>query len=157
MSSNNARLHDKMVRLLPEATENEQITASCIAGLLARVADSDMQIDERERTAMKEALAQWTALKNKTIEAAVNMAVEEIKDLAGIENHKYCQPLNDLMDTDQRYHLLESLFAIAASDGSADHQEVEEIRLITQGLLLEHKHFISARSTVLSQLKALKK
>lgn len=146
-----------MACLLPDATENEQVTATCIAGLLARVAGSDMEIHEKERISMKEALGQWTSLKDKTIEAAVDLAVEEIKELAGMENHKYCLSLNDLMDTDDRYHLLESLFAIAASDGSADHHEVEEIRLISKELLLEHKHFISARSTVLSQLKALKK
>jgi hypothetical protein len=46
---------------------------------------------------------------------------------------------------------------IAASDGGASSREAKEIRIIAQGLKLEHKHFISAQATVLEKLDALKK
>ena len=156
-SDEHSRLYQKVHKLLPEASENQLIETACIAGLLARVAYTDMSIDKAERDSIKEALISWTNLPEKIVEAIIALSVEEIKDLAGMENHKYCQGLNQVMDSDQKYHLLESLFAIAASDGSADGKEVEEIRVITSGLLLEHKHFLSARTTVLAQLQALKK
>ena len=74
-----------------------------------------------------------------------------------MEDHKYTDPLNDMLTNEQRYKVLEGLFALAASDGNAEQLESEEIRIISKGLLLEHKHFISARATVLNSLGALKK
>ena len=152
------RLYQKARVLLPsQASEDQLIKTTCLAGLLARVAYTDLDIDKNEKECMQQSLGQWMgpSLSKDEVEAVVNLAIEEIQELAGLENHKYCYPLNDLMDTSEKYHLLESLFAIAASDGKADHGEVEEIRVIATGLRLEHKHFIAARATVLKHLQAL--
>ncbi|MFT6604717.1 MAG: putative tellurite resistance protein B-like protein, partial [Bacteriovoracaceae bacterium] len=97
-----------------------------------------------------------TKLSAEEIDAIVAVSIDEIKDLSGLENHKYCPPLVEILEKDQRYGLLESLFQIAASDGNVEDNESEEIRLITTGLNLEHKHYISARATVLEFLGALR-
>ena len=48
------------------------------------------------------------------------------------------------------------LFSVAASDGNADNLESEEIRTISKGLGLEHKHFVAARMSVKEYLGSLK-
>lgn len=150
------RLQQKVASLLPNSDNEEKLLVACVAGLLARVAYIDFKIHESELLKMRGALNEWTDLDSHDIQAIVTLAIEEIKDLAGLENHTYCAPLNELLNPDQRYALLEGLFALAASDGEVESRESEEIRLITQGLRLEHKHFIAARATVLEHLKALK-
>lgn len=153
---NLSRLHDKLEALFPQDDEEEIVKMACMAGLLARVAYCDLDLDAKEAKRMQELLKQFTFLDAKHTEKVVQTAVEDIKDLSGLENHKYCPPLNELLDNHQRYQFLESLFAVAASDGEVSSQESEEIRNISKGLLLEHKHYISARATVTKQLGILK-
>ncbi|MBT5094632.1 MAG: hypothetical protein HOM21_10335 [Halobacteriovoraceae bacterium] len=151
-----SRLVHKLRQLLPNSSDSELLKNACIAGLLARVAYADMKIDPQEIIGMQKALTQWSELDPAQVEVVTTVAVEEMVELAGIENHRYCPSLNELMNNDQKYNLLKSLFNIAASDGSVESVEAEEIRLICQGLLLEHKHFISAQATVIEFLAALK-
>lgn len=153
---NLSRLHDKLESLFPEDNEEDIIKMACMAGLLARVAYCDLKLDDNEVQRMKELLNQFTFLDAEHTDKVVQTAIEDIKDLSGLENHKYCPPLNDLLDTHERYQILESLFAVAASDGEVSGQESQEIRNISKGLLLEHKHFISARATVSEKLGVLK-
>ena len=152
-----SQLHDKLAAQLPEAPEDELIEIACIAGLLARVAYVDFDIDTREVYSMKNILKEWTNLPEKDIDAIVHLAIDEIKDLAGLENHKYCHPLNDILNNDQKYDLLKALFAIAASDEEVEQVENEEIRIICRGLRLQHNYYVSARATVLEKLGVLKK
>lgn len=150
-------LYTKIKELLPNATESELILVACVSGLFARVIYIDFEVHKNEVVKMKSALERWTNLDCEKIKVIVELSIEEIKDLSGLENHLYGKPLNDILPRDQRYSLLESLFAIAASDGRADEAESEEIRIIAKGLGLEHKHFISARATVLEYIGALQK
>lgn len=150
-------LHKKIEKLLPNATDDEHILVACTSGLFARVIYIDFEVHKNEVSKMKSALQQWTKLGAEEIDAIVSISIEEIKNLSGLENHKYCPPLVKILDNDHRYGLLESLFQIAASDGTVEDQESEEIRLIATGLNLEHKHFISARASVLEYLGALRK
>jgi uncharacterized tellurite resistance protein B-like protein len=150
-------LQKKLSSLLTETTESELIKIACISGLFARVVSSDMVVDDGEMEVMRHSLKKWGKLPSNEADAAAKIAVEDNKELAGIENHKYCSPLLDLMSADERYHLLESLFAIAAGDGSVIGAESEEIRAISKGLMLSHNHFVAARATVLKQLQSLKK
>lgn len=149
-------LHKKVEALLPDASEEEHILVACVAGLFARVIYIDFEVHKNEIVKMKDSLEKWTNLPEDKINAIVELSLKEIKELAGLENLKYSHPLNKIIHKDQRYALLESLFQIAASDGHVDEMESEEIRVIATGLLLEHKHFISARASVLEYLSALK-
>lgn len=155
--SKGSRLEQKTKDLLPEANEEKQVIVACVAGLFARVAHNDMDVKKEEVQNMTEKLGKSCTLNNTQAHAIATLAIQEVQDLAGLENHKYCQPLNDLLNESQKYTLLESLFALAACDGQVTNEESEEIRLIAKGLLLEPQHFISARAKVIEQLSALKK
>ena len=156
-STQHSGLYNKVKEFLPEATESELVLVACVSGLFARVIYIDFEVHKNEVVKMKSVLGHWTKLDAEKIKAIVELSIDEIKDLAGLENHLYAHPLVDIIERDQRYSLLESLFAIAASDGHVDEAESEEIRIIAKGLGLEHKHFISARATVLDYIGALKK
>ncbi len=152
-----SRLHQKIENLLPNHNEEYQLKLACLSGLLARVAYADMDIAESEREKIAETLKKWTELSDHEIDVVSNLACDEVIDLSGLENTRYCHPLSEIMTHTERFSLLKALFAIAAADGSVEHVESEEIRHIAKGLLLEHKHYISARATVLDKLKALQK
>ena len=151
-----SRLHKKVGELLPEQSEESHILIACLSGLLARVAFNDLKIDENEKDVIESSLKAWTDLTPDQCSAVATLCLSEVKDLAGIENHLYCLPLRESLSESKRYSLIESLFAVAAADGSVDNSEAEEIRNINNGLLLEHKHFISAKATVLDKIGALK-
>jgi len=151
-----SRLQMKLEKILPNYPEKELIKVTCLSGLLARVAFIDLEVHEGEVEAMKKAISDWTQLKESEIEVIVKIALEEIKELSGIQNHKYCHPLNDLLNNEEKLDILKMLFAIAAGDDTVSEEEGEEIRLICKGLLLEHPHFVAAKSTVFEKLGAIK-
>ena len=155
-SDNRNTLLSKIKSLLPNKSDKQYQIITCVAGLLARVAYTDFTIDPGEEESMKVALKTWTNLNNEDVDAIVKISLDEIKNLAGLENHLYTSALHEHLSKDERYQLLESLFAVAAADGNVENQESEEIRLIATGLRLSHQHFISARATVLDKLGALK-
>jgi uncharacterized tellurite resistance protein B-like protein len=149
-----SRLHDKISHLLLETPaladksqkeDDELIKIACLAGLLARVAYIDFDVDDEERKQMKKVLIDVVHLDKEEAYLVVDLAVDEIKDLSGLENHKYCHPLNNILDNQQKFDLVLALFSIAASDGEISELESEEIRLINKGLELEHQHYVAAR------------
>lgn len=154
-----SRLHDKIEALFPEKNKNgdeeEIVILACEAGLLARVAYCDFDLSDDEKKQIKTHLQNFAGLSLQEAQAVADLAIEEIKDLAGLENQKYAHPLIDLLDNDRRYQLVMALFAIAASGGEVSEKESEEIRQITTSLNLEHKHFIAARATVKEKLGVL--
>ncbi len=151
-----SRLHQKVSELLPNQSDDQLLKIACLSGLMARIAYNDLVIDENERQVILKSLKDWSHLNDKEATAVADLCLSEVKDLAGVENHLYCLPLRESLSLDERYRIIVSLFAVAAADGTVENSESEEIRNINHGLLLEHKHFISARSTVLEKLGALK-
>ena len=105
---------------------------------------------------MEKALKEWTTFSDEEIKSIVEISIEHIKELAGLENHLYVYRLKEVLDRDTRFSVVESLFAIAASDGVVENVESEEIRIIVKGFDLSDKHFLVARAKVSDKLKALK-
>ncbi len=149
-------LHHKVEKYFPSSNEREVIIATCIAGLCARVAYVDLDISREEIETLKDILSKWTRLSEESIECIGNMAVEEMKELSGLENHLYATPLNDVLDKREKLEVLVALFALSAADGVVSNLESEEIRLIAKSLCISDQHFIAARATVAKSLGALK-
>ncbi len=152
-----SRLHQKISDNFPNKDDEFHLKAACLSGLMARIAYADLKIDSSEKETISQSLITWMEMNETEANNLADLCLEEIKDLAGIENHLYCLPLRESLSVMDRYKIIETLFAVAAADGNVENLEGEEIRNINQGLLLEHKHFISARSTVLEHLGSLKK
>jgi uncharacterized tellurite resistance protein B-like protein len=150
-------LHEKLHLALPDAAEDRLVVVACLAGLMARIAYVDFKVTAEEEQHIKIALANWTDFDGKTIDVIAHTAIEEIKELAGIDNHLYVHALKEYFSAPELYKLIEALFALAASDGEVIGLEAEEIRVICKGFDLSNQHYLSARATVLEQLSALKK
>jgi uncharacterized tellurite resistance protein B-like protein len=148
-------LHYELQEKFPDSSEEELIKLTCISGLLARVAYVDFHLDDDEKTHMNEALTKMTEFSTQEINGIVEIAINHIKELAGLENHKYVYSLKEVMDRSERYKVVEALFALAASDGVVENVESEEIRLIVKSFDLSDKHFLAARAKVSDKLKAL--
>ncbi len=149
-------LRQKIIDHFPGEDETRQILLASISGLCARVAYVDFEVCSKETKAIKEALTKWMELNSNEASFVANLAISEVKELAGLDTRNYCTALNDLLDNSRKLHLLETLFQISAADGNVEQHESEEIRIISKGLLLEQKHFIAARATVASYIGALR-
>lgn len=154
--NDHGQLHRTLQNKYPTLDENELIKITCIAGLFARVAYVDFHLDESEKEHMHYVLTQWTNFSDDEVSSIVDIAIENIKELAGLENHLYVHRLKEVLDRDSRYTIVESLFALAASDGVVENIESEEIRIIVKGFGLSDQHFLAARAKVSDKLKALK-
>ncbi len=152
-----SRLHEKITMGFPQKDEDFHLKAACLSGLMARVANADLDVCENEESLIYESLKTWFSMSEEEAKTLAGLCVEEIVDLAGIENHLYCLPLRESLSEEERFKILEVLFAIAAADENVENKENEEIRNIGKGLLLEHKHFIAARAQVIQHLGSLKK
>ena len=71
-------IHDRLKTALPETEETELVVIACIAGLMARVAYSDLEIDERESKAMRIGLKEFTDLSPSEIDILVTILPLEI-------------------------------------------------------------------------------
>jgi len=149
-------LHYELQEKFPDSSEEELIKLTCISGLLARVAYVDFHLDDNEKEHMNKALTQMTEFSAQEISGIVEIAITHIKELAGLENHKYIYSLKEVMDRSERYKVVEALFALAASDGVVENVESEEIRMIVKGFDLSDKHFLASRAKVSDKLKALR-
>lgn len=149
-------LFKELSKTFPDLEEKELVIASCISGLLARVAYVDFHLDPKEVEEMDNLIQGFDF--NLNIDSAVlaNMAITHIKDMAGLDNHLYVHPLREILSQDERYKVLQSLFLVAASDGNVDNLESEEIRIICKGLELSNQHFTVARAEVAKYIGALK-
>jgi uncharacterized tellurite resistance protein B-like protein len=150
-------LHYELKEKFFSLEESELIKVTCIAGLLARVAYVDFRLDPEEETNMKFALKEMTTFSTEDIDSIVEISIKHIKELAGLENHKYVYSLKEILDKNARYEVVVALFYLAAADGVVENLESEEIRLIVKGLDLGDQHFLAARAKVSDKLGALKR
>lgn len=150
------RIHQKLKAEFSQFTENKLIIMACLSGLLARVAYVDFKVTEDEKEQIKNSLVQWLNLTKEEAITIADIAIEEMTELSGLDSRIYCTPLVELLDVDTRYHILETLFEIAASDGEVENKEINEIQFISNSLVLEKKYFLAAQATVKEHLNSLK-
>ena len=149
-------LSSKLQKLFPGENSDKFLIFACISGLMARIAWCDLDIQRKEVEHMKKSLRDWMELPQEDIDTIVTVALEHTKELAGVESYKYTEFLSKHFERGKRFGLLKALFALAASDGTVAERESEEIRIVSKGLLLERKHFIAAKATVLEFLGSLR-
>jgi uncharacterized tellurite resistance protein B-like protein len=126
-----------------EIPEIELRRLSLAGGLMARVAYADNQVSENENQVIIGALQKyWGKSQAEAVVIAECAAAEMTKD---IDYYRLTREFFDATNEDERVRFLDVLFAVAAGDGQASFAEIEEIRTISNGLLLSHKQFIDAK------------
>lgn len=127
------------------------------ACLLSRVAHVDFKITETESQKMEEVLIKLGNLSPELAVLVIEMAKMQNRLFGGTENFLYSREFLDISTYEERVHLLECLFAVAAADQSVTTEETNEIRQIASELKIEHHDYVGAKQTVREFLEVLKR
>lgn len=116
----------------------------CLAGgLMARVAFVDREFTKDELKAMETVLQDGWGISQSEAKVVTEVAVSEIGKT--LDYYRMTRQFFNLTSEAERLAFLDVLFTIAASDGCASHEEIEEIRIISNVLKLTHQQFIQAK------------
>ncbi len=127
--------------------EDNELRKLCLAaGIMAIIAWVDLDISQKEKTAIKKALCdRWALDANK---AAVVTELACSRALKGLDRYRLCRSFFECTDYDERKLFLEALFAVANSSENTSVDEIEEIRTISNLLRVHHEDFINAKLTI---------
>jgi uncharacterized tellurite resistance protein B-like protein len=135
------RLHVEQSALdIPEADLRK---LSLAGGLMANVAHVDKNVSEVEFAAMVQALQTHWVVDEKTAVFITEVAVSEAAKK--LDHHRTVRQFANRTTPEERRHFLDVLFAVAAADGLAAYDEIEEIRAIARTLNLTREAFIEAK------------
>jgi uncharacterized tellurite resistance protein B-like protein len=112
-------------------------TLSLAGGVMARVAQVNPQVTDAEVDTMVEALQPEEAA------FVAGVAVSETASL--LDQSRLVREFADACGPEERAEFLDVLFAVAAADGEATYDEIEELRTIARWLKLSHEQFIEAK------------
>lgn len=111
-------------------------------GLLALIGRVSADVDAAERAAMIAQLQSAWALPPESAALVVEIALADGEKL---DLYRLAREFTEVTTEADRRAFLDALFAVAAADSRASFEEIEEIRLISQGLKLSHQEFIDAK------------
>lgn len=118
------------------------------AGLLGRVAYADLELAAEELAGIEQVLEEVHDFGQENARQVVELIEKERVQLLSIEDYVYTRLLNEVSSRQEKVELLKVLFRVAAADGTVAEPEEATIRLVCQGLLLDHADFIAARLLV---------
>ena len=125
----------------------------CLAGgLMARVAFVDRDFTEDELRTIGEVLQEDWGISKTEATIVTEVAVSEIGQT--LDYYRMTRQFFNLTSETERLTFLDVLFNIAASDGRASHEEIEEIRMISNVLKLTHQQFIQAKLKLPREMRA---
>lgn len=125
---------------IPEAALRK---LSLAGGLMAKVAHVDEDVSEAEFGAMVQALQTHWEVEEETAVFITEVTVSEAAKK--LDHHRTVRQFASHTTPDERRHFLDVLFAVAAADGLAAYDEIEEIRAIARTLNLPREAFIEAK------------
>lgn len=147
------KITQKLEALDPKVAKYNALFAS----ILSRVAHVDFDISDEETKKMEEILIKLGHLSPDLAVLVTEIAKSQNKLLGGVENFLFTREFVQVASREEREHLLECLFAVAASDENVSTQEANEIAQIAKELKLEHSEYVAARSKYREHLAVLKK
>jgi uncharacterized tellurite resistance protein B-like protein len=122
------------------ASQLERLDASrakylaAFAYVLARIAHADLDIDAAETSEMERSLAAISDLSKGERALVVEIAKSQARLLGGTENYVVTREFRAISTPEQRWRLLQCLYAVAAADGSISTIESSELVAIAEEL-----------------------
>ncbi|MGD8818777.1 MAG: TerB family tellurite resistance protein [Anaerolineae bacterium] len=126
-----------------DLSEKQLRTLSLAGGIMAQIAHINPQITDDEVGRMVDALETYWHLSTEQAAFVASVAISETASL--LDRYRLTREFADACTYEERVEFLDVLFAVAAADGKASYEEIEEIRQITQILKLTHEEFIEAK------------
>jgi uncharacterized tellurite resistance protein B-like protein len=124
--------------------------------ILSRVANADRDISSEETQIMERILASQGQLSADQASVVVKMAKMRNELFGGTDNFLVTREFSRIATRDQKFALLDCLFAVSAASDDISTEENAEIRQIASELGLEHSDFIQVRLSWKDRLSVLK-
>jgi uncharacterized tellurite resistance protein B-like protein len=112
-------------------------------GVMAQVARVNPQVTDAEVDAMVDALETHWHLAPDQASFVAGVAISEAATL--MDRYRLVRQFANACGPEDCAEFLDVLFAVAAADGEASFEEIEEIRAIAESLKLSHEQFIDAK------------
>lgn len=145
------RIAERLGRLEPEQARY----LAAFAYVLARVAHADLHFDETETSSMREIVELLAELSPEESELVVEIAKSQARLLGGTENYVVTREFRKMTTREQKGKLLESLYAVAAADGTISAAESHEILAIAEELGFTRPEALALRSAYREHLAEL--
>jgi uncharacterized tellurite resistance protein B-like protein len=129
-----------------DLAEDTLRTLSLAGGVMAQIARVNPSVTDREVAVMEDALQDYWHLTRKQAAFVVEVAVSETA--SHLDRYRLAREFADACTYEERADFLNVLFAVAAADGQATFEEIEEIRTIARTLKLPHEAFIDAKLAI---------
>jgi DNA-binding response OmpR family regulator/tellurite resistance protein len=126
-----------------ELGEDTLRTLSLAGGVMAQIARVNPQVTEAEETVIVDALQTHWHLTHEQSTFVAEVAVDETA--SHLDRYRLAREFADVCTYEERVNFLDVLFAVAAADGQASYDEIEEIRQISRTLKVPHQAFIDAK------------
>ena len=130
---------------------------AAFAYVLARVAHADLETAEEESAAMRAIVRELAELSDGEADLVVEIAKSQARLLGGTENYVVTREFKDVSTKQQRAHLLECLYAVAAADGTISAEESHEIVSIAEELGFTRAEANALRSHYRDKLSVFQK
>ncbi len=134
--------------VVPKLSDADIRKLSLAGGMMALVARTNPQLAEPEQAAMLTTLQETWHLNDEQAAFLVDVAVSQLP--ADLDGFRLADGFAAVSDYDERGQLIDSLFAIAAADGTVNNDEIETIRGLSNTLVLTHERFIEAKLKVMT-------
>jgi uncharacterized tellurite resistance protein B-like protein len=126
-------------------------TLSLAGGMMAQVARVNPDVGDAEQAAMAQALQTHWRLGPAEAAFVVEVALSESATL--LDPYRLAWQFSEACTPQERLAFLDVLFAVAAADGDASYDEIEEIRTIAGSLKLSHQDFIRAKLKIPPEMR----
>jgi len=130
---------------------------AAFAYLLARVADADLEVADRERDAMARVLQQHADLSEHDARMVAELAILQAEEIAASTHNIVSRRFKEMSDRAQRIQLIDGLFAVAAADDEVSMEEGNEVFRVAEEIGLERLDVLAVRTRYRDKLTEFKK
>ncbi len=147
------RIASRLERLPPDQAKY----LGGFAYVLARIANADLRIDETEAAEMERIVRRLAGLAPEEAALVIEIARSQAKLLGETEDYVVTREFRKVSTREQRAHLLECLFAVAAADGTISGIESAAIVSIGDELGFTRPEINALRADYRDKLAELKR
>lgn len=147
------RIASQLERLDPDQARY----LATFAYVLARVANADLAIDERETAEMEKTVIDSAGLSASEAALVVEIAQSQARHLGGTQDYVVTRQFRQISTRDQRIELLQCLYAVAAADDTIRQEESAVILEIAEQLGFTRPEAISLRAQYRDKLSELQR
>ncbi|BFM12492.1 TerB family tellurite resistance protein [Simiduia litorea] len=111
--------------------------------LLVEVALADGSLDDNECASLKKAIEKSHGLTGDELDMLLENAQHEQRDATS--SYTFTRVINDEFDAQEKFKLVQDMWAVAYADGNLDKYEEHAIRKLSELIHVPHSEFIRAK------------